>query len=393
MFAAARRSLFLRSTPLILLFVASFVLGLVLAQPAAADPPDPTARGHGLGGLTLRNPFPAARLPRDALPVSPALKQQGIILSETFEGAWPSAGWQVMDADQPPSANGEYFWSRRTCKQHTGSASAFAVGGGANGASLPCTANYPNRVNSWMIYGPMDFSQAQTARLSYYYWLNSRCDGSNCATASDPLEVFTSADGGDWHLEEWWAGNWHQDPSADANGWVRSELNLSHLVGASQVWVAFAFRSGDLPTYPHGASVDDILIETTECAPTATIHTLTTDRDCYAPGATAGVFVNVGTSLPSQPVKVTVRLWSGDVIWASQEVNWNAPQSGVIPLPIPTNLANFPGDYSLVVTVEDASSGCLQARAERTIRVDPNCGTVTPVVSLPQDSVMVLVSN
>ncbi len=382
MFAAARRSLLVRSIPLILLFVASFVLGLVLARPAAADPPNPAATGHGRGDLTLRNPLPADRLPRAPLPASPALKQQGIVLSETFEGAWPSAGWSVFD-DNGATA-GEYFWARRTCKQHTGSASAFAVGGGGNGAGLPCDASYPNHADSWAIYGPFDLSNALTARMSFYFWLNSECVHStpgvrDCAVKSDRLWAMASTDGASYN-GFWWAGDWQGDQLADANGWVRGELDLNSYAGQSQVWIAFNFASDASVAYPHGASVDDILIETTECAPTATIHTLSTDRDCYAPGATIGVFVNVGTSLPSQSVRVEAGLWlKPDIVWASNEVTFTAPGSQVIPLVVPADLD--PGTYHVRVAVYDTATECYQGFAEKEIRVDANCGTVTPVVT------------
>jgi uncharacterized protein YegL len=232
-----------------------------------------------------------------------------------------------------------------------------------------------------MVYGPVDLSQATAVELSYYFWLRSECDGTNCANAKDPLWVIVSTDGQNFNLFRWLAGDWYLD------GWVNDTLNLNSYAGYSQVWIGFLFASDDTVEYPGGAYVDDVLVRAyttgptptpTTCPPTAYV-TFTTDNTCYRPGTQIGVFVDVRTSLPSQSVRVEATLWSGDVIWSSAEQTFTAPGTRVIPLQVPADL--FPGDYIVFVRVFDANSNCFQDVETRPIRVDPVCGTITPTVT------------
>ncbi|MFN8483351.1 MAG: VWA domain-containing protein [Anaerolineae bacterium] len=152
------------------------------------------------------------------------------------------------------------------------------------------------------------------------------------------------------------------------------------------MWIAFVFQSANAATRPgdFGAYIDNVnlTVNTTSCAPTATINTLTTDTHCYVPGSTIGTFVNIGTSQSSQSVRVEAAVWSGDIIWASAEQTFTAPGSRVIPMTIPTRPSPSPGDYDVVVTVYDAQTGCLQDQKKTTIRIDPACGSVTPPISV-----------
>ncbi|MFN8473800.1 MAG: VWA domain-containing protein [Anaerolineae bacterium] len=155
------------------------------------------------------------------------------------------------------------------------------------------------------------------------------------------------------------------------------------------MWIAFVFQSTNKATRSgdFGAYIDNVnlTVNTKECSATATINTLTTDTHCYVPGATIGAFINIG-SPASQSVLVKADLWAsgGDTIWGHAEQTMTAPGSLVLPVPITSAPAPFPGDYDLVVSVYDASGNCLQDTKKVTVRVDPTCGSVTaPVANTP----------
>lgn len=376
---------------LVLPVLTAFLTGLLLSLTVMASPPE-QASPRGTGSGTLWRPLAPSQQGRSnaiRIPLSP--DQWTTILSENFEGTWPppASNWMVFDNDNPPSTNGEYFWANR-CAGRNSTRSAWGIGGGANGHALACGASYPNLLDSWMVYGPMDLSQATAAEMNFYFWVNTECVGTNCGTKRDRLWAVVSTNGTNFS-GNWWAGNWYQDSSADPNGWVAGSLNLNSYAGQPRVWIAFIFDSDATQVYPGGAYVDDVVVRAygaglatptptaTTCPATATIRTFTTDGTCYKPGAQIGVFVDVGTSLSSQSVRVEATLWSGDVIWASGEETFTAPGQRVIPLQIPADL--FPGDYTVVVRVLDANTNCLQAMQERIVRIDPACATVTPPIS------------
>ncbi|MDW8394839.1 MAG: S8 family serine peptidase, partial [Anaerolineae bacterium] len=161
------------------------------------------------------------------------------IMQETFEGAFPSSGWTIYD----DSASG-YQWGRRNCSAFAGSFSAWAVGGGTNGSNLGCSANYPNYVNTWMVYGPFSLAGATAAELTFRYRLNTEptYDGFFWGASTDGINFIGSA------------------VSGAISGWSQGTLNLNSYVGLSQVWVGFNFYSNFSVTYPVGVMVDDILL-------------------------------------------------------------------------------------------------------------------------------------
>lgn len=358
------------------------IVGAVLLAGAAisgARSPEARAQTGRLraGPVSVAGMEAPPRLDRGGPAIS--VDQTGLtLLSEAFESVtWPAGtAWRVFDDN--PAATGEYYWSNR-CSGHHSPRSAWAVGGGANGRLLNCGASYPHQADAWMVYGPLDLSSAREVQLSYSFYVDSECVGTGCATKSDQLLALWSRDGEDFE-GEWWAGNWNEDPSADATGWVDTSHDLAALAGAPRAYIAFRFVSDASTSYPTGAKVDDVNLSIVEgCDKTASLRSLTTDRNCYAPGATAGVFVDVGSTLGAQAVRVEAALWSGDVIWTTAEASFAAPATRVLPLTIPADL--FPGDYQLVVSVYDAADpSCLQDRRTMNLRVDPTCGTATDVI-------------
>ncbi len=106
---------------------------------------------------------------RDPPPVQPSTWTT--LMSEGFEGTFPTADWEVFD-NNGTATNGDYIFARRNCLVRSGAYGGWAVGGGANGAGLPCGANYPNNADSWMVYGPFSLQGATAAEFSLQQWVN-----------------------------------------------------------------------------------------------------------------------------------------------------------------------------------------------------------------------------
>jgi len=127
---------------LLLVVMAAFLVGMLLSLPATADPAAQAAhRGTFSGSLDL--PIDQEQLIRAEpirVPLSPG--QWTTILSEDFENAsWPTgSGWVV--ADNNGADWGWYYWENR-CPGHNSSLSAWGFGGGADGSTLSCGAEYP----------------------------------------------------------------------------------------------------------------------------------------------------------------------------------------------------------------------------------------------------------
>ncbi len=163
-----------------------------------------------------------------------------VVKNETFEEIWPGTGWNVFD--NSGSTNGEYFWDDDDFKPHNGSWSAWEANGGVNGLD-PATNNYPNYLDSWMIYGPFDLSTCSDADVWFYYWNKSEID-------YDWLYTMASADGANF-------GGWME--SGDSGGWKFEDFDLQSYLGDDSVWLAFVATS-DYSNTDVGAFVDDITI-------------------------------------------------------------------------------------------------------------------------------------
>ncbi len=169
------------------------------------------------------------------------------IIAEGFEGDFPGP-WRVSKGDGTMFQ--DYYWGKRDCRPFEGSASGWAVGGGATGGSTGCGVSYPNWSYSWMVYGPFGLTDALQAEMRFKLWLNTE-------PGADGLCYLASRDG------ENFGG---QCVSGNSGGWVdrvfdlSSAGNLGNLVGQPSVWVALVFLSDGSTTLPEGGYVDAILL-------------------------------------------------------------------------------------------------------------------------------------
>jgi M6 family metalloprotease-like protein len=169
------------------------------------------------------------------------------LMSQTFEGSFPTSGWEVAEA-----GTDVYMWGRRDCRSYTGTYSGWAVGGGTNGSTLGCGSTYPESVDSYITYGPFSTENGYiNGEVKFKFWLNSE-------PGWDYLWV-TAGTGG--------SNEWGYKISGNSGGWLTGTLNLNDVdgygtsvIGHPKVWIRFRFTSDYLNSTGEGAFLDDIIL-------------------------------------------------------------------------------------------------------------------------------------
>ncbi len=162
------------------------------------------------------------------------------IMTEGFEGAFPSAGWNVY---------GGPTWDDTNFKAASGSKSAWCARGGAGGLD-PAGGSYANNMSAWMVYGPFELSDASDAELIFSYWNISESN-------YDYFSWMASTDGINFYGYQ---------VSGNSSGWQSVNFDLTgvptlgDLRGLPEVWIGFHFRSDGSATF-QGAFVDDIVLQ------------------------------------------------------------------------------------------------------------------------------------
>lgn len=183
---------------------------------------------------------------RTLTPTATATPGWAVIMRENFEGAFPGP-WLVFDAN---GANyGQYHWGKSACDKYSGGFSAWAVGGGADGAQMQCGWSYGKFTNSWMVYGPVSLATAHQAQLRFKTRVNSE-------TGYDGLCYVASVD----------ASRFYGHCASGSLGWGERSFDLTavptlgNLAGRPLVWLAFVFVSDSLGERSDGAFVDDVAL-------------------------------------------------------------------------------------------------------------------------------------
>ena len=227
-----------------LVLVAAWALPIPAASRADDPMPSPLASQEharpSAGGLSLRSTL---RRQQDA---SQTLRGQAggwvTIMSEGFEQAWPSAGWEEMPGDP--------HWGATGFKAYQGNRSAWCAAGGASGLD-PRSSDYPNDLVTFMVYGPFDLSNGQDAELTFQAWYETEAD-------FDYLQVQVSRDRETW-------GGWPGISGSSEGAWYGFRYHLDdapdvgQLLGDPSVWIAIGFVSDSRVTNA-GAFVDDIVL-------------------------------------------------------------------------------------------------------------------------------------
>lgn len=164
------------------------------------------------------------------------------IMSQSFEGAFPpSTGWSIYDAN--PNDGKEYYWDDDNLKPYTGSWGTWPARGGANGIDPISTTTYPTNMDTWMIYGPFDLSNAKSAEITFMLWRHIELN-------FDHLFFGISGNGTNF-------SGWSWDGSAN---WENKTYSLNSYLGDSDVWVGWHFTS-DASVQYEGPWIDDIMLK------------------------------------------------------------------------------------------------------------------------------------
>ena len=192
-------------------------------------------------------PFPAASANPDSpvLATAPNLTHGWIqILYETFENEFPSSeGWVLEDRQATDGC--QFLWDEDNADHaptNGGLWAGWPANGGLNGWD-PLDSFYPPNMDSWMIYGPFDLSDASDARLSYDL-------KRTIETIHDYLFVGVSADG----------YNFSGTAYSGTLDWMNMSRKLTEYAGDDSVWIGFRFVS-DLSNQTYGPWIDNILVE------------------------------------------------------------------------------------------------------------------------------------
>ena len=168
------------------------------------------------------------------------------VAHETFEGIWPSAGWAVNDL-----SNDGYqrYWGDDEYRAHTDSWAAWPARRGADGLD-PVTPDdhYFNTMDTRMIYGPFDLSDAVMADADF--WLCREIETCFDYVVLDISHADISLDCVAVQELARWTGS---------SGWEFSDVYFNDYVGDNSVWLAWRFVSDSSVTYD-GPWVDDVRI-------------------------------------------------------------------------------------------------------------------------------------
>ena len=187
---------------------------------------------------------------------SPGILGASTIMTEGFEGAFPSGLWYLY---------GDPTWDDDDNLPHSGGWSAWCANGGNSGLD-PAGNNYPNDMYAWMVYGPFDLSNTDQANLLFSFWNNSEPN-------YDYFKFLASTNGDNFYGYQ---------ISGNTNGWVDQDFDLNNvptlgnLCGQTSVWIAFLFSSDFSETYP-GAYVDDIVLQKNTADPAILYVEITND--------------------------------------------------------------------------------------------------------------------
>jgi len=205
------------------------------------------------------------------------------LMTEGFEGSWPSGLWTAYDFNGP--TGGQVYWDEDDYFPRTGTKSAWCANGGADGLD-PLYYNYPNYMDSWATYGPFSLADATEAELQFWVWNASE-------PGYDYFKWLASADCVNYY------GYVMSIPTDGWDMWTFDLTNvptLGDLTGDAYVCVAFNFTS-DLGITNVGAFVDDVLLR--KYVP-STCYSLTKS---VSPAGTGTVTANPAPNCPDDPAK------------------------------------------------------------------------------------------
>jgi hypothetical protein len=166
-----------------------------------------------------------------------------IILNENFSESWPWSGWTVVDLK---TDNKIIYWATDEYRYHSSNKAAWPARGGRDGRDPTILSNdYFNNLDTRMVFGPFDLSNATAASISFWMWWQTE-------TNNDMLKFEVSHDNSQFIEQGRWSGT--------STGWQQINISLDQFKGDNSVWVAWRFISNNSIVYD-GPWVDDILVQ------------------------------------------------------------------------------------------------------------------------------------
>ena len=206
--------------------------------------------------MATANQSKAYEVSTDTISSSEQSAQQGegwtSVFVESFD-SFPSGNWKVMD-----TAGLDITWAATAHDNDAvinpqSTKSAWPAAGGGNAVN-PATGNYPNNQKSWMYYGPLDLSQAQSAEawFSLKYdieegggdWLGF-CIGTNITDPANFNDCY------------WWQGS--------SDEWEDQVIPMDKYAGKSDVYIGWLFESDESNAANHaGPFIDEVEVLTSD---------------------------------------------------------------------------------------------------------------------------------
>ncbi len=161
-----------------------------------------------------------------------------VLKYETFEGAFTNTLWVVSDENNDGYVR---YWDDDNTKAYAGSRAAWPARGGTQGVS-PSLFCYPHNMDTWMIYGPFDLSNATDADTYFQLWreIEAGWDYVFFGVSTDTLRFY----------------GYFWDGSAD---WEFKDVYYTAFTGQPQVWIAWYFYSDASVAY-RGSWIDDVVV-------------------------------------------------------------------------------------------------------------------------------------
>ena len=237
-------------------------------------------------------------------------------------------GWMVLDANED---EGEYTWGSTSYLSRSADHSAWCVGGGADGGGLVAGEDvYPDSVDSWLIYGPIELDDALDAYLEFHWWLETEVAGD----LQKPGAAVRTLEGIDWRPR---AGDWFgwcvltaeldlagarcTYVSGSTRTWAKGAMPLHDFVpgrtdATESIWIAFRFISDEDGVAGRGAFVDDVTLRVRRVQRVFLPLMRRDPAPTGTPTPTA-----TPTPTPSTPVPVHLRNGGFEADWGEEESN------------------------------------------------------------------------
>lgn len=194
--------------------------------------------------LTYHGPLPSASptMPNQQSANSDLVDNWEILFDEGFEGAFPQSGCIAFDDN---SSDGyERYWGADNDRPLIGSKAGWPAKGGADGVE-PNGFSYPDNLDSWLVCGPFDLSQADKFIVQYSYWHEIP------DIIGDSFFFGISTDGTTFQG----GASVGTTPS-----WIVKREHIQGVAGNNSVWVAWVFESDNNGAFGEGAWIDDLQI-------------------------------------------------------------------------------------------------------------------------------------